>query len=391
MKKRILSNGCAALGGALAMALLLAALAWVRLGGAGLRSAAKYASVLAMVEENYIGGDYEAEAFTDAALAGGVASLDDDWSYYMDAETYAAYLDYSANRYQGIGVTVQKDEQTGGFLLLDIEADGPADRAGVRAGEIVIAIDGEDLRGGEVADLKARIQAAYGGSVRLTLLGADGAEREVEVSCEVVQTVPVSSQLLEGNGYIRIENFELGAAEAAIAAVENLREQGAESLIFDVRQNPGGRVTELCELLDYLLPEGDIFIRADRKGRETVERSDADCVPLPMAVLLDGGSYSAAEFFAATLREYEWAQLVGVASSGKGRSQVTLPLFDGSALHISRYVYLTPQRRDLAAEGGLQPDVTAELSAEQQELLAAGQLSPQDDAQLQAAQELLAQ
>ncbi len=389
-KERWIRTFVAALSGALLMLLALAAVLWLRFGGEGLKSVWKYAQVLRLVEQDYIGGDYEPRKATDAALSAVIGHLDDDWSYYMDAESYRAYRDYSANQYQGIGVTIQKHEASGGFLLVSLEPEGPAARAGVKVGEIILACDGTDVTGGDTAALKALIQAAYGRSVVLTLQGEDGGVREVAVSCEVVQTVPVQWQRLEdGLGYVRIENFEQGAGAAAIEAVEALIGEGVSGLIFDVRSNPGGRVTELCELLDYLLPEGDIFIRADKKGRETVERSDARCVELPMAVLLNGESYSAAEFFAAALKEYDWAEIVGEASSGKGRSQVTYALPDGSAVHISCYVYLTPERIDLSRAGGLRPDRLAKLSPEKAALLAAGQLLPEADPQLQAARDWL--
>lgn len=389
-KERIIRNICAALWGALGMLLLLALGLWLRLGGDTLSSVWKYAKVLELVEEAYIGEEFEPRKATDAALTAVIDGLEDDWSYYMDAEVYRAYREYSANQYQGIGVTIQKDAVTGGFLLVALEPEGPAARAGVQVGEIILACDGTDVTGSETTDLKELIQAGYGKSVVLSLMTADGETRTVEVSCELIQTVPVEEELLpDGLGYIRIKNFELGAGAAAIEAVESLREQGARGLIFDVRNNPGGRVLELCELLDYLLPEGDIFIRADKQGRESIERSDAACVELPMAVLLNAESYSAAEFFAAALKEYDWATVVGEASSGKGRSQITYGLPDGSALHISCHVYLTPQRVDLSAAGGLRPDRGVKLTEEQNFRLAAGLLEHGEDPQLRVARESL--
>ncbi len=383
--KNFLSLLCAGLCGAALMAGLLTLLFAGRLGGfENMGRASKLAAVLEILDDSYI-GDYDADALTDAALAAVVDDLD-PWSYYMDAETYQAYLNYSANQYQGIGVTIRKDGESGGFLIVELTPEGPAARAGVLAGEIILACDGVDVTEGETAELKALIQEAYGTSVILTLLGEDGDTREVEVSCEVVKSVPVEGTLLDGSvGYVVIKNFEAGVAEEAIAAIEELLAQGAESLVFDVRNNPGGRVTELCELLDYLLPEGDIFIRADKKGSEAVETSDADCLEMPMAVLVNGSSYSAAEFFAAVLREYDWARVIGEATTGKGRSQVTYALTDGSAVHISKYAYLTPRRVDLSATGGLVPDELVELEEQDRILLAAGLLESEADAQLQAA------
>jgi carboxyl-terminal processing protease len=192
--------------------------------------------------------------------------------------------------------------------------------------------------------------------------------------------------MLEDNvGYVAITNFRQGAASDAIEAIEALLEQGATSLVLDVRSNPGGQVTELVELLDYLLPEGDIFIRADKKGREVVEVSDEECLDMPMAVLVNGDSYSAAEYFAAALREYNWATVVGEATTGKARSQVTIPLWDGGAVHLSKYTYLTPQRQDLYEAGGLVPDVEIELTEQQRSDFDTGWLEPSDDPQIQGA------
>ena len=145
----------------------------------------------------------------------------------------------------------------------------------------------------------------------------------------------------------------------------------------------------MVTILDRLLPEGDLFIRADKHGREVVERSDETCVELPMAVVVNADSYSAAEFFAAALRDYDWAKIAGQPTTGKARSQVTYSLWDGSAVHISKYSYLTPDRIDLYDEGGLEPDSTAELSEEETVRYQTGWLAPEDDPQVQAAIDLL--
>ena len=125
-----------------------------------------------------------------------------------------------------------------------------------------------------------------------------------------------------------------------------------------MRNNPGGKLSELITLLDHILPEGDLFVGVDRSGKETVTKSDNVCVKVPMSVIVNANTYSAAEFFAAALREYDWATIVGENTTGKGRSQTTELLSDGSAVHISSNKYLTPQRVDLSEQGGLIPDQT---------------------------------
>lgn len=390
MKKQKLIFGlCAALCGAAATALVFTGLLVLQAGGfENLRLVNKYAAVLKLVQKNYV-GDYDAGELSDGALSGMVEALGDRWSCYLDAESYSAYRNTVNNEYPGIGVTIRKEE-SGGFAVEAVEAGGPAWRAGVQAGDVIVACGGEDVTQGSIEELRALIQAAYGGTVVLTLQSADGSLRDTEVSCEMIESVPVAYEMLEGNiGYIDIGNFETGVAESAVEAVEQLRAEGAQALVFDVRSNNGGLVTELCELLDYLLPEGDLFVRIDKQGGEVVETSDAACVEMPMVVLINADSYSAAEFFAAALREYGWAELVGEATGGKARSQVTFAIRDGSALHISKYAYLTPQRTDLSEAGGLVPDVEVGLTEEQKGLLSYGLLEAGEDPQLQAALETL--
>ena len=375
-----------------ALAGALAALLIVIMGFGGFRAfgrAAKFASVLRIIRTQFV-GESDPDAVTDAALANAIASLGDEWSYYMNAEGYDDYQDYSANLYQGIGVTVAADESTGGFRVVTTNRDGPADRAGITVGDVILAVDGVSVTGGTTDELRALIQADYGRDALLTILGADGTEREIAVSCEAIYTSPVSYSLLQGHiGYVAITNFRQGAGEESIAAVKALTEQGADSFVFDVRSNPGGQVSEMVTILDYLLPEGDVFIRTDKDGREAAETSDASCVQMPMAVVVNRDSYSAAEFFAAALRDYDWAKIAGEHTTGKARSQVTFSLWDGSAVHLSKYSYLTPKRTDLYEAGGLAPDVEAYLTEEEQVQYQTGWLEPEDDPQVQAAIGLL--
>ena len=167
-------------------------------------------------------------------------------------------------------------------------------------------------------------------------------------------------------------------------------EQGAKGLIFDVRFNPGGYKKELEQVLDYLLPEGTIFHAVSYDGEEDKTMSDAECLEMPMAVLVNEDSYSAAEFFAAALQEYQWAKVVGTPTTGKGYFQSTFDLSDGSAVNLSIGKYFTPVKGiSLAEVGGLQPDLIEEVDEELYYQLYAGSVKPQDDPQIQAAVKLL--
>ena len=189
-------------------------------------------------------------------------------------------------------------------------------------------------------------------------------------------------------GLVSIQNFYSGTADLVRQGVEELQAQGARALVFDLRNNPGGYVTELTEILDFLLPEGTIFISRTNDGEETVYTSDAACVDLPMAVLVNAESYSAAEFFAAELREAAGAVVAGEQTSGKGYSQMLFTLADGSAISLSTARYYTGNGISLIGTG-VTPEPLVELSQEEAQRLLAGTLSPEEDPQLQSALETL--
>jgi len=183
---------------------------------------------------------------------------------------------------------------------------------------------------------------------------------------------------------VTIENFDERCAEESIDAIERLRKNGAEKLIFDVRHNPGGYAAELVELLDYLLPEGELFRTVRYDGKEHVDRSDANCLEVPMAVLVNASSYSAAEFFAAALREYDAAVVVGEQTVGKGYFQITHKLSDGSAVALSVGKYYTPKGVSLAEEG-ITPDVVVPVEEDIAAEIYYGTLAPEADPQIRAA------
>ena len=191
--------------------------------------------------------------------------------------------------------------------------------------------------------------------------------------------------MLEGNiGLVSIFNFGERCFDESKAVIDQLLQDGATALIFDVRYNPGGLKSEQVKLLDYLLPEGDLFHGEDYTGRVIVEKSDSNHLDVPMAVLVNGYSYSAAEYFAAVLSEYDAAVLVGQQTYGKGRFQYTIVLQDGSAVLLSSGRYTTPSGMDLTGVG-ITPDVVVEVDEETDFAIYARILDPADDPQIQAA------
>ena len=334
-------------------------------------------------------GEYDPATAMDSALTGLVNGLGDRWSYYLNAADYAAQNQRRSNTYVGIGVTVGYTDPRG-LLLVAVKTDGPADQAGLKPGEVITAADGFSLAGEAQQEGTARIQGEEGTTVTLTVLSEAGEERQVEVTRAPVQNDSVTSYtLLEDNvGYVVLANFYSGSAKQLNAAVDDLVDRGATALIFDMRNNGGGYVTELTDMLDHLLPEGPIFRSQTKRGKEEVTQSDAACVDLPMAVLVNADTYSAAEFFAAQLREKGVAVVVGDPTSGKGYSQQAIPLPNGGAVNLSTGKYTTGDGVSLIGTG-VTLDKEISLSDEANAALWAGTLAYEEDAQLQAALELL--
>ena len=329
---------------------------------------------LKLVEDKFV-GEYDETAAVDAALEGLVSGLGDRWSYYLTEEEYQAQNQRRTNQYVGIGVTITYEREDG-LLIQEVTAGGPAEAAGLRSGEVITAVDGVSLAGDARFEGSSLIQGEEGTTVSLEVLGAGGVSRTVEVARASMDTDPVEYEMLEGDvGYVRLLNFYDNSAARLEAAVAELQAQGAQAMIFDMRDNGGGYLSQLTDMLDFLLPEGPIFITRDKAGHEEVTYSDASCVDLPMVVLVNEDTYSAAEFFAAELQEWGVARIVGEPTSGKGYSQQTFALPHGGAIAISTGAYFTGSGTSLIGTG---------LTLNQ-EIYQTGE----GDAQLEAALELL--
>ena len=331
-------------------------------------------------------GEKDQTAMEDAAAKAMVESLGDRWSHYMSATAYRDYKERMANSYVGIGITIQAREDQIGFDVLKVNENGPADQAGMLAGDILIGVEGQSVEGMNPDQARDLVRGKENTQVSITVL-RNGEEVTLSVTRMQVQTPVATAKMLEGNvGLVTIVNFDSRCASETIAAIEQLLEDGAEKLIFDVRNNPGGYADELVKVLDYLLPKGELFRTVDYRGKESVDKSDAKCLEgVPMAVLVNGNSYSAAEFFAAALSEYEAAVVVGEPTTGKGYFQVTYELVDGSAVGVSIGKYFTPKGKSLAEEGGIVPDVEVAVDEETFAKIYAGTLDSMEDPQILAA------
>ena len=336
-----------------------------------------------LIEQLYI-EDVDLTTVEDYAAEGMIAALGDRWSYYIPASEYQSYQEQSENAYVGIGITIIQAEDGSGLEVVEVQPEGPAMEAGMQPGDLITAIFDQTAAGMTTEEARNLVRGEEGTFVSITVRREEQ-ELNLSVKRARIETVVASGQLLYGNiGLVTISNFDQRCAQESISAIEDLLNQGAEKLIFDVRFNPGGYAEELVKLLDYLLPEGNLFQTVDSMGRETLDTSDEKWLDVPMAVLVNADSYSAAEFFAAALQEYEAAVIIGEQTSGKGYFQNTFPLVDGSAVALSTGKYFTP--KGVSLEGvGITPDILSTVDEDTYWQIYYNQIPPEEDPQIAAA------
>lgn len=375
MKEKVLKFGSYVLVAALAAVVTLATV--------GVRDISKLDRLEGLIQECYI-GEADEQELEDAAAVAMVKATGDRWSYYIPADEYSDHVEREENAYVGVGITIQPQEDESGFLILMVTEGGPAQEAGIEANDLLIGVEDQDIRDMSMDEVRELIRGKEGTKVALTVM-RKGEHMTLSVERRrIEETVARGEMLDDGIGLVQIFNFDERCADESIEVIERLRSEGAKKLIFDVRNNPGGFADELVELLDYLLPEGDLFRSVSYDGKEQVDTSDADFLDMPMAVLVNGDSYSAAEFFAAALQEYEAAIVVGEPTVGKGYYQNTIQLGDGSAVALSTGKYFTPKGNSLA-DVGVTPDVRVDVDEETASNIYYGLSTTAEDPQIQAA------
>ena len=315
--------------------------------------AMRYIEIKDIIDEKYI-EPVDRKSMGYSAATAMVAGLGDAWSGFMTDDEYRTYQLSSSNEYSDIGMSLVKDS-TGGFQIVTVYPNSPAAYAGVSVGMIITAVNGERVSDYTTDEVRTLIRSKMNEKFTLTVSGLSD---PIEVDCTNANSQAILYRLEKtGAGYVQIHNFEAGSGQACVDAVEALLSQGATSLVIDVRDNPGGLTSEAAIFLDYLLPAGRLFSDVSKDGTERVTESDSMSLELPMVVLLNAGSFREAELFAAVLKDYHWATLMGEPSTGNTRTQETIVLQDGSALRLSTHSLLSPNGTDIAAAGGVVPDM----------------------------------
>lgn len=334
----------------------------------------KYQEILRIIESDY----YREEELTpleDAAAKAMVAALNDDASYYMNSKEYEQYKLTMSNQYVGIGVTTEYSERYGYLSVVSVTPGSPADQAHIKIGNLIAQVNDIDVSQYSPEQLTELMrsfddnEAESDKYFELTLLNTQGGKATVQVKCELIYAEPVYFYMLVDTsssdtpittdiGYIQIKNFDDSAAVSLTNAVSELQKSGAKSLIFDVRDNQSGKPGELAEVLDSLLPQGDLFLLRDRMGKETTYTSGPAGLEMPMVVLVNENTSCAAEIFACAMQQ-AGIEIVGRRTAASAQSQTIVEMEDGSAIRLSQYEYLTPDKKSMTDLDGVFPDIVS--------------------------------
>ncbi len=305
--------------------------------------------------------DYDEEEMADYVYKGIMESLGDPYSVYYTAEEYSDLMESTSGTYYGIGVVVSQDPDTGAVEAVLPYEGAPGDLAGIQAGDMIIAVDEMSITGMDLDLVVDMIRGEQGTTVTLTVL-RDEETLDIVVTRDEVKVVTVGYEMLEDNiGYISVSQFDGVTTDQFATAMDDLIEQGMTGLIVDIRNNPGGRLDVVTDMLDTLLPEGVIVYTEDKNGNRVDYNSDsASILNVPMAILVNGNSASASEIFSGAMQDYDLAEIIGEQTFGKGIVQSIIPFEDNSAIKITVENYFTPKGNNIHGIG-ITPDEIVEL------------------------------
>ena len=363
--------------------------------GSGGITGVKFDSVNDLIKNEYLYDNYNVKKMEDAALKSYVAALDEPYTAYFTADEFKSYTSNIEDSYVGVGIVVSVDEKADKIIIIAPTEDSPAREAGLLPGDYILAVDGKAYSGAELDACVGSIKSGKAGTTVLLSIERNGDVSEYTVERKAISAHSVKAEMLDSDtGYIRISEFNTHGMDSKEttytefkAKAEELKAQGMKKLIIDVRDNPGGVLPVVCKVADYLLGDCLITYTETRSGSRKDYRSNASELNMPMAVLINGNSASAAEILTGALKDNNKAVVVGETSYGKGIVQEVMSFPDGSGISLTTAKYYTPSGICIH-EIGIEPDHKVSLPDE----YAGGYVSmiPHDkDTQLNKAIELL--
>lgn len=348
--------------------------------------ASKLDSYKAIIDKYYL-GDVDETKLEEGAIKGYIEGLGDPYTEYITKEDMDSYLDDTMGNFVGIGIYMIKNTENDRIQVLSTIKGSPAEKAGVKAGDLIISADGVEYHADDMSTASDKIKGQAGTNVKLEVLR--GTEKlTFDITREKVKVNQVDGKVLSNNiGYIQFSSFDETTAEDFKAKYEELAKQNIKSLIIDLRNNGGGIVDQALEIADYMTAKDTVLLyEVDKNGNEKVQKAKEDpIINMPIVILTNENTASASEILAGALKDLGKAKIVGTKTYGKGVIQQILKLNDGSGLKITIEEYQTPNKNKIN-KVGIEPDETVELPKELQNQLV---IEESKDTQLQKAKELL--
>lgn len=353
----------------------------------GMSREAKIDIIQSYLDQYYV-DDLEEEQVEEMLYAGMMAGVGDRYTYYLTKENLKQYMDNSNGNFDGVGIEVYST-QDGEVIVSSVMAGQPAEAAGVKAGDVIVGVDGQDMQGSLLSDVAAKIRGREGTEVTIKVLRRSTGETlefTMERTTVVVESV-LGRMMDEKIGYISISGFKENTYTQFKEALDELQKEGMKGLILDLRDNPGGLVHSVYEIGEELLPEGTMVYTLDKNENRNDLKCDEEYLDIPLVVLVNANSASASEIFAGAVKDTGRGTLVGTQTFGKGLVQRLFTLPDGSGLNITIQKYYTPNGTSIHGVG-IEPDEVVELPADYQNT-ALKDIPERVDTQLQKGVEVL--
>ncbi len=313
--------------------------------------------VIELLENKYLGEINNSDVI-DGAIKGAVASLGDKYTEYYTAEELKDFESSAFGNFIGIGVTIQANTENNTIKVLEVMEGSPAEKAGLQVNDLIVKADGTTYNAEQISELSDYLMdGEIGTEITLTIL-RDKKTLDLKVERDIVDINYILNTMLENNiGYIAITSFDEDCAKDFISAYNKLLQEGARSLIVDLRGNGGGVVEQALEITDLFCDKDEtMLITMDKNENKTIEKSESDrTITMPTILLTDGATASASEIFAAALRDNNKAEIVGEKTFGKGIIQSLIYLSNGGALKVTSAEYYTPNGNKIN-EIGITPD-----------------------------------
>lgn len=338
--------------------------------------------ISSLIEDYYLyEDDIDKEDLIDGIYSGYAGALGDPYTEYYDEEETEALYESTSGEFSGIGATMSQSLDSGEITISNVYEDSPADKAGMKSGDIIYKVDGRSVSGQDLETVVSWLKGERGTDVVIHVL-RNGEELELTATRDIIEVQTVSHEMKDGQiGYILISEFDSVTYDQFVAALDDLESQGMQGLVIDLRGNPGGNLTTVTDMLKLLLPEGTIVSTKDKYGNtEEITCDGKHEFTKPLAVLVNQYSASAAEIFSGAIQDYGTGTIVGMTTYGKGVVQQLMDLGDGTCLKVTIAEYYTPSGRSISGTG-VTPDVEVEYEYDEN--------NPEADNQLDKALEVV--